>query len=58
MTLGVAQSGVVRAIDVADGAHADAGQVLVELDCEPLRKEIDVRAANLAAAEAVQDSAS
>jgi multidrug resistance efflux pump len=55
MTLGVAQSGVVRAIDVADGAHADAGQVLVELDCEPLRKEIDVRAANLAAAGAVQE---
>ena len=55
MALGVAQSGVVRAIDVADGAHAEAGQVLVELDCEPLRKEIDVRAANLAAAEAVQE---
>jgi multidrug resistance efflux pump len=48
-----AESGVVRAIDVADGAHVADGQVLVELDCEPLRKEIDVRAVNLAAAEAV-----
>jgi multidrug resistance efflux pump len=55
MALGVAQSGVVRAIDVVDGAHVAAGQVLAELDCEPLRKEIDVRAANLAAAEAVQE---
>ena len=53
MALGVAQSGVLRAIDVVDGAHVEAGQVLVELDCEPLRKEIDVRAANLAAADAV-----
>jgi multidrug resistance efflux pump len=55
MALGVAQSGVVRAIDVVDGAHVAAGQVLAELDCEPLRKEIDARAANLAAAEAVQE---
>ena len=55
MALGVAESGVVRAIDVADGAHVDAGQVLVELDCSPLSKEIDVRAANLAAAEAVYE---
>jgi multidrug resistance efflux pump len=55
LMLGVAQSGVVHAIDVADGAHVEAGQVLVELDCEPLRKEVDVRAANLAAAEAVQE---
>ena len=55
MALGVAQSGVVRAIDVVDGAHVEAGQVLVELDCEPLRKEIDVRAASLAAADAVYE---
>jgi multidrug efflux pump subunit AcrA (membrane-fusion protein) len=34
-------------------AHAVDGQVLVELDCSPLSKEVDVRAANLAAAEAV-----
>jgi multidrug resistance efflux pump len=47
------ESGVVRAIDVVDGAHVEAGQVLVELDCEPLRMEIDVRAASLAAAVAV-----
>jgi HlyD family secretion protein len=55
MALGVAQSGVVRAIDVVDGAHVEAGQVLVELDCEPLRMEIDVRAASLAAADAVYE---
>ena len=45
----------MRAIDVVDGAHVEAGQVLVELDCEPLRKEIDVRAASLAAADAVYE---
>jgi hypothetical protein len=55
MALGVAQSGVVRAIDVVDGAHVEAGQILIELDCEPLRKEIDVRAASLAAADAVYE---
>jgi HlyD family secretion protein len=55
MALGVAQSGVVRAIDVVDGAHVEAGQILVELDCEPLRMEIDVRAASLAAADAVYE---
>jgi Biotin-lipoyl like len=49
------ESGVVRAIDVVDGAHVEAGQVLVELDCEPLRMEIDVRAASLAAAVAVYE---
>jgi len=53
MTLGVAQSGVVQSIDVKDGAHVEAGQVLVELDFAPLRKEIDVRTAALEAAEAV-----
>jgi multidrug resistance efflux pump len=52
MALGVARSGVVQSIDVADGAHVAAGQVLAELDCKPLRKEIDVRAASLEAAEA------
>jgi Biotin-lipoyl like len=36
---------VVQSIDVADGAHVAAGQVLAELDC----KEIDVRAASLIA---------
>jgi hypothetical protein len=52
-----AASGVAypRAIDVVDGAHVEAGQVLVELDCEPRRKEIDVRAASLAAADAVYE---
>ena len=46
------RAALVQAIHVADGAHVDAGQVLVELDCEPLTKEVDVRTANLGAAEA------
>ena len=52
MTLGVARSGVVQAIDVADGEHVEAGRVLVVLDCGPLAKDIGVRAASLQAAEA------
>lgn len=35
----------MQSIDIQDGAHVEAGQVLVELDCAPLRKEIDVRTA-------------
>ena len=36
-------------------ARMSPGQILVELDCSPLKKEVDVRAANLAAAEAVYE---
>jgi multidrug efflux pump subunit AcrA (membrane-fusion protein) len=57
LALGVAQSGVVNAIDVADGAHVAAGQVLIELDCAPLRNEIDFRKASLDAAEAAYERA-
>jgi multidrug resistance efflux pump len=57
MALGAARSGVVQAIDVADGAHVAPGQVLLELDCEPLRNEIDVRKADLEAAEAAYERA-
>jgi multidrug efflux pump subunit AcrA (membrane-fusion protein) len=52
MTLGVAHSGVVQTINVADGDHVEAGHVLIALDCGPLAKDIDVRAASLQAAEA------
>jgi len=52
MTLGVAHSGVVQTINVADGEHVEAGHVLVVLDCRPLAKDIGVRAASLQAAEA------
>jgi HlyD family secretion protein len=55
MTLGVAQSGVVQSIDIEDGAHVEAGQVLLELDCAPLREAIHVRTADLEAAEAVYE---
>jgi len=55
MPLGVARTGLVQGIAVADGAHVAAGQALVKLDCAPLEKEIDVRAANLSAAEAAYE---
>jgi multidrug resistance efflux pump len=42
MTLGVAQT-----VNVADGGHVEAGHVLIGLDCGPLAKDIDVRAASL-----------
>ena len=52
LSLGVARSGIVQAIPVQDGAHVEAGQILLQLDCRPLQQEIDFRAASLAAAEA------
>jgi HlyD family secretion protein len=52
LSLGVARSGIVRAILVRDGARVEAGQLLLQLDCRPLEKEIDFRAASLAAEEA------
>ena len=51
LSLGVARSGIVQAILVQDGAHVEAGQLLLQLDCRPLEKEIDFRAASLAAEE-------
>jgi HlyD family secretion protein len=52
LTLGVARSGIIEEIPVQNGAHVDAGQVLLRLDCGPLEKEINFRAASLTAAEA------
>jgi HlyD family secretion protein len=52
LTLGAARSGVIQSILVQNGAHVEAGQVLLRLDCGPLEKEVNFRAASLAAAEA------
>ncbi len=52
LALGVARSGIVQSILVRDGAHVEAGEILVQLDCRPLQREIAFRAASLAAAEA------
>jgi multidrug resistance efflux pump len=50
--LGVAVSGLVAQILVADGAHVESGAPLVKIDCRPLEQEIRMRAADLAAAQA------
>ena len=55
IALGVARSGVVQTINVADGDHVEAGHALIALDCGPLAKDIDVLAATLQAAEANYD---
>jgi multidrug resistance efflux pump len=52
LTIGAARSGVVQSILVQGGAHVEAGQALLRLDCGPLEKQINFRAASLAAAEA------
>lgn len=52
LSLGVAESGVVGKILVQDGAHVEAGQILMQLDCRPLELEIKARAADRDAAEA------
>jgi multidrug efflux pump subunit AcrA (membrane-fusion protein) len=55
MTLGVARSGVVQTINVADGDHVEAGHALIALDCGSLAKDIDVLAPSLQATEANYD---
>jgi HlyD family secretion protein len=52
LLLGVAASGVILKILVADGSHVDAGQVLLQIDCRPLEEGIGLRAASLEAAQA------
>jgi multidrug resistance efflux pump len=57
MLLGAAVSGVIENIDVADGSHVDAGQILVQINCDPLEEAIKARAAELAALQAAFDRA-
>jgi HlyD family secretion protein len=55
LSLGVASSGVVQKILVKDGAHVDAGQLVLQLDCRPLEFKIKRRAADRDAAEAAYE---
>jgi multidrug resistance efflux pump len=55
LTVGAARSGIIQSILVADGAHVDKGQILVQLDCRPLQREIEFRTASLAEAEAAYE---
>jgi len=57
LSLGVAVSGLVGKILVADGAHVTAGQTILEIDCRPLEADVKVRAANAAAAKAAYERA-
>ena len=43
---------MIDKILVIDGAHVDAGQVLLQINCRPLEEEIKLRAASLDAAQA------
>jgi len=55
LSLGVAATGVVEKVMVPDGAHVEAGQVLLQLDCRPVQVEIKARAAERDAAEAAYE---
>src|ERR1700733_10826954 len=55
MSLGVAATGIVKSVDVSDGNHVAAGQLLLEIDCSPLEQEVMVRTAALSAAQAAFD---
>jgi multidrug resistance efflux pump len=57
MLLGAAVSGVIDKIDVADGSHVDAGQILVQINCDPLAEDIKARTAELAALQAAYERA-
>jgi multidrug resistance efflux pump len=55
LMLGVNATGVVQKILVQDGAHVDAGQILLQLDCRTLQAEVKERAAEKDAAEAAYE---
>ena len=55
LQLGVAVSALVANILVADGAHVQAGEAILQMDCRPLEQEIKIRVADLAAAEAAYE---
>ena len=52
LTVGASRGGVIQSILVQNGEHVEKGQVLAQLECRPLEKEIEVRTALRAAAEA------
>jgi HlyD family secretion protein len=52
LSLGVAASGVIAKISVADGAHVKAGQILLQVDCRPIEEDIKARSAILDAQQA------
>jgi multidrug efflux pump subunit AcrA (membrane-fusion protein) len=55
MSVGTAGSGVVKEIFVREGSRVHAGQVMITLSCGPLEAEVQVRDAQLRAAQAVSD---
>ena len=55
MAIGSAASGTVKDVMVVAGGRVKAGQVLVELNCQPLEAEIEARSAQSDAAQAVFD---
>jgi HlyD family secretion protein len=57
MTIGSAASGTIKDVLVRAGARVKAGQVLVELNCQPLNAEVEARGAQLDAAQALLDRA-
>ena len=55
MSIGTAASGVVKEILVHEGSRVQAGQLIVVLSCGPIEAEVQARAAQLRAAQAVLD---
>jgi HlyD family secretion protein len=53
LPIGTAATATVREVLVREGARVQAGQLLVTLDCRPIEADLQARAAQLAAAEAV-----
>jgi multidrug resistance efflux pump len=51
--IGTAATGIVTALLVQEGAHVESGQLLAQIDCASIQKELDARTSSLAAIEAV-----
>ncbi len=55
MSIGVAATGIVKAVLVREGSRVQAGQILVKLDCAAQQADVSARQAHLAAAQATYD---
>ena len=57
MAIGVAAAGIVEEVSVLEGSHVQAGQTLIQLNCQPTAAEVRTRKAQLDAAQALSDRA-
>jgi multidrug resistance efflux pump len=55
LRIGTAATGTIQQVLVHEWSHIRAGDLLVTIDCQPIEAEVEARAAQLGAAEAIFD---